>query len=194
MKITKTLIITAAALLCVSASVDADTIDFESLMQENTGINVVGDTFESNGFVIDGVGLGNVGTLDSRFSGSTSLTSDANSVIALSRIGGGPFALESVDLAELDMSAGIPVVTFIGFLSSGGTTAQSVELDGQMNSPETVSFDSSFSNIVGVVWVQGGTASSRHQFDNLQLSAIPEPTTAALLYIAFVAAAARRRR
>ena len=92
--------ITFLTTVLLTSSVQADVIDFESLMQENSGINVVGSSYEEDGFVITGVDLGNLGTLDGNFSGSTSLTSDSNSILALSRVNGGPFALQSIDLSE----------------------------------------------------------------------------------------------
>ena len=176
------------------APLSADVIDFESLMQNNSGVNPVGSTtYIEDGYIVDGIGLGTLGTLDTRFSGSTSMMASAGSIIALTKQGGGSFSLDSIDLAEFNTGFGIPSVTFVGLLPAGGVTSQTFTLDGVAFSSETFNFNSTFNNIVGAVWVQGNANAAQHQFDNIQVSAVPEPACGLVALLAFAGLTRRKR-
>jgi hypothetical protein len=80
---------------------------------------------------------------------------------------------------------------------------QQFTLDGVAYAAETFFFDSSFANIVALVWHQNDSVLSNnptctnclaiHQFDNIVVNPIPEPSTALLLTLGLAGIAAGRR-
>ena len=97
------------------------------------------------------------------YPGSTALFNDNdNGQTVLTRVDGGTFNLNAISLAEL--LPGNPVtVTFIGTLNDTSTVTQSFTLDGNPGA-ENFTFNSNFSNLVSVSWVNGA---NYHQFDNV---------------------------
>lgn len=106
-------------------------------------------------------------------------------VTVLTKIGGGSFSLESIDLSEVyNQQSYSPInVTFVGNLSGGGTSSVSIDLDLIFGN-QTFSFGSAFSDVTSVSWAQ---TFGYHQFDNLTMDAgnsVPEPSSLALMALA----------
>jgi hypothetical protein len=193
-----------AVVVAVTGQVQAAIIlDFESLKHEDATLLPYGDSYAEDGFNLTETGpyeLSTFGTQEDRFSGSTALFSNSiGGEVTLTKAGGGSFALDSINLAELNGSD-VADVTFTGLLSGGGTTTQTFTLDGNAFGQETFFFDASFDSVTSVSWVQ---ESPFHQFDDITInadsvSAVPEPSSLALFgvgaCVAAIAAARRRRR
>jgi len=167
-------------------------IDFQSLELVSSSVNNQGDSYSEDGYTLSETGVNvfaTFGTLEARYSGSTALFSNtSNGIITLTKDDGNAFALQSIDLTELNGSSPADVV-FTGQLSVGGTTMQTFTLDGTSFVPETFAFDSSFSSVTSVSWVQ---VSSFHQFDNIVV--VPEPASCVGLALMMGMAIAVRRR
>jgi hypothetical protein len=193
-----------AMLVAITGQVQAAIIlDFESLRHEDATRQSHGNFYAEDGFDFTETGsreFGTFGTQEDRFSGSTALFSNSiGGVITLTEAEGGTFALDSINLAELNESS-VADVTFTGLLSGGGTTTQTFTLDGNAFGQETFFFDASFDSVTSVSWVQ---ESPFHQFDDITInadsvSAVPEPPSLALFgvgaCVTAIAAARRRRR
>ena len=177
-------------------SANSIVIDFQSLEHEDAEFVTFGSQFSEDGFLLtegNGEQMGTVGTLESRFSGSTAVAGVSSSALyILTRQGGGSFDLQSIDLAEFSTTEGEPIsVNFTGILSDGNVASQSFSLDGTAFAAETFTFDSSFDSVVALVWQQ---SSPGHQFDNIVISQIPEPSSFVILSAVAVLASSRRRR
>lgn len=100
------------------------------------------------------------------FMGSTGLSScTANGINTLTKVGGGAFALLSMDLAPFGRSygGGAPVA-FVGHKAGGGTVSVT------FNAPQSFNFSTyqfaGFDNLISVTWTHVGPY---HQFDNVRL-------------------------
>ncbi len=188
---------------------------------QDTSFVVQGTSFVDQGtsFVVQGTSFVTIGTLlngsppfvgaKASFSGSTALhSSTPDSIIVFEAESGAAFDAISIDLAEAERDQ-FPGATieFEGQLLSGGSVTQQFTLDGIAYSAETFLFDSSFANIVSLRWRQNGFVLSNnpectnclatHQFDNIVVNLVPEPSTALLHAFALGVLAAlvvRRRR
>jgi hypothetical protein len=98
--------------------------------------------------------------------------------------GANPFDAISIDLAEY--STGTPGsigISFTGFLSGGGSTSHTFMTDGIMDGQsgvsdfETFLFPVAFSNLIRLE-----SSTNSFSLDNLVLNAIPEPSSALLLF------------
>ncbi len=163
------------------------TIDFQSLEMVNGAGNVVGFTYDEDGYRIDNTGqpfqMLSFGTLASRYAGSTGVFNNTtNGVTRLfEQISGDPFDLLSIDVAPLLVGTDTPTTTFTGFFDGGGTIMQSFTTSGIGFVFETFNF-SGFTNLAKVEWRQ---ISPFHQFDNVVLQAstnavVPEPASTVL--------------
>jgi len=81
-------------------------------------------------------------------------------------------------------------VTFVGTIFGGGTVSQTFTFDGAPLVQQTFNF-TGFTNLEKVEWMQDFPY---HQFDNIVVSAIPEPTTGLMVGLSLLGAAALRRR
>lgn len=189
----------AAALLSLSLSASATTITFDSLEQAGSGYQTM-TAYEENGFRVSSdalfasAGQDNTGS----YMGSAGLfNANAGAYASLTKIGGGTFDFNAVDLAPLSRSAGLgagATVSFVGKVHGGGTVNQDFTLDDSFTF-QTFAF-SGFNNLDSVIWQQ---VYSFHQFDNLVLdqaaSAVPEPGTLVLcgLALALMGALLRKK-
>ncbi|TWT57416.1 PEP-CTERM motif protein [Thalassoglobus neptunius] len=202
-------IIVVSAHIMYGSSVDADVVlDFEQLEHVDAFVDVPpGLTYSEDGYTLTTPGLGgfaSFGTLDSRFTGSTSLIinslpnpldlQDPRNSAILTRDGGGSFALRSIDLAELNFHLST-TVTFVATKSGGGTATQSFTIDGIGFAAETFFFSTEFESITSVTWRQEGNF---HQFDNIVVGPagpiVPEPSTMLLFSSGLIGLAFSRRR
>jgi len=190
-------------LLGVRRDVEATpiTLDFESLRQDNARINQQGTVVSEDGFTVTALSgeLNTAGTLDPSFPGSTALFQGISaSEIALTPTVGGPFDsvpfnLLSIDLVELPNFIRLPNgevvpldlgqfdITFFGTTRNGTTVTNTFTITNFFTT-ETFSFRG-FTNLVSVNWFQGGggEGNQTHQFDNIVIRPIPEPSTMLLL-------------
>ncbi len=156
------------------------------------------------------------GTLHPLFPGSTALfNGQSNAEIVLTAIDGSPFSIYSIDLAVLPPGANDPAgpfdpgpfeINFVATTPSGGTKSQSFTINHSFLALERVFF-SGFENVTSVRWLQGTgfnppgppgpTETPTHQFDNIHVAAVPEPSSSVLIGTGFslvaVRLASRRR-
>lgn len=146
-------------------------------------------TYTENGFQLSGNALTVVGATwhPSYSTGSNSMLSNsANGQITLSKVGGGAFAFNAIDVSELYNQTGLnPTnVHFVAQLSGGGTADYVFDLD-LVFGYQTVNFGSLFASVTSVSWLQ---TNNYHQFDNLVMDAstnnLPEPASLALAALA----------
>lgn len=170
----------------------ADVITFESLAHADGNIVEYGATYTEGGFLftntatIEDSGLPpSFATFGSEFYGYTGSTALFNDyymgTTVLTRLDGGAFSFNSIDLAELypmdDPSYAFDV-TFNGLLANGSSVSQTVTLDN-LTGVQNYVFGSAFGNVVSVNWAQGGD--DFHQFDNVNAAPVPEPASLLLL-------------
>jgi hypothetical protein len=114
--------------------------------------------------------------------------------IRLTRTGGGPFAIKSIDLSMLENFSGFEYgLGFTGYFADGSAVHRGFLLPTATNVLPfaSYSFGSEFDNIVALEWYQGLTF---HQFDDIVVTATPEPSTVLLLATGLLALAAAARR
>ena len=197
-------------LLCLSGVTGSAqvTLDFESLSSTNDpgGYNGQPNPVILDGFLI-GTNFGNMHSVSPdgsvagyNYTGSVALFSGGDgSTVTLARQDGNPFTLNAIDIANLQPSTAGVSVLFSGNLQGGGTVTQSFT-HGANDSLETVTFDSSWTNLASVTFNQN---SPYNQFDNIVLdggapaaTTTPEPGMMALFGAMAVTGAGflRRRR
>lgn len=141
-------------------------------------------------------GLQTYGTLNPRYAGSAALAAlNPNSITTLARVDGAAFDLFSIDIARLNKSSD-------GSTTSIPLTFTAVKEDGSSFTPvaatvvvgndqfQTVNFTTT-TEVTSVSW---GQESPFHQFDNVTVSAVPEPTSLAFLGVGLGVAGVRRAR
>lgn len=184
----------AAALLCTASWVSAATVtmDFESFAHGGTS------TTNFNLHVEDGFmlsysfpnGLGVFGTGDTRYPGSTAAFietySSINSVLQhpeVTRVGGGPFQVSSVALTKFAPSSGFNGTT----VTVDGIKADSTILTHTFSVSDTFGLATYVPNFAGVDIVKfvlrsggGGSFNTFYQWDDIVLTPVPEPSSAAL--------------
>lgn len=193
------------ALLIGAGQADAVVIDFESVptgdcLNIGTSLTTQGFTFttpSSNFFTCDG-------TRSSLASnGTTTLGSEAFPAQAtMTQVGGGAFALLSLDLGELRTSTGPGnQVRIDGVVFGGGSVSTLYSLDGINDGAggladfETFILQAGFGSLSEVTFTglhPGGGAPARFLVDNIV--AVPEPSTMLLLGAGIVGLGVRRRR
>jgi hypothetical protein len=175
------------------------TIDFEDLRTDGAVASVVGPTYSYAGFTLTSVPFPEAGpdswfnswgTLSNEFSGSTALTNCcAQDSTVLTRTDGGVFNLQSIDLSEIrgfnsdgtQADLGLGSVTFVGTTINGSMVSYTATF---VQFPTVTGVElAGFTNLLSVSWQQGpgGVAGPTHQFDNITVEAVPEPTTLVLL-------------
>lgn len=175
-------------------------LDFESLRSDDSLIHDHAGLLEFSGFQILSVPPpGNAflyrsaGTLNPLFASSTALfNGQSNAENVLRTSDGGAFALLSIDLAVLPPGASDPLglsdpgpfdLTFTGTLASGGTVTNTFTINNTFLTLETFTF-TGFGSVVSVSWFQGPgfnppgpSPDATHQFDNITLAPVPEPSS-----------------
>ncbi len=165
------------AILAPFQAAQAVIIDFQSLEQNNSGVNNVGFTYTEDGFTLDNLSTPNpfkfFGTQESRYPGSTALFNNTvGGITRLTQNGGGLFDLNSIQLTSLVGNNSV-TINFTGTKADSSTVSQTFTTDAILSTLETFTFNSSFTNLVSVQWIQ---ASPFHQFDNINVTPVPEPS------------------
>jgi hypothetical protein len=177
-----------ASLGMIVDAVAPTTTDFEELAVADAMVHYAGPVYAKDGLIFTAFvphssgntpGFGTFGTLSSSFAGSTFLFNiNGGGGTTLTRADGRPFHLFSIDLAETPNfdSDGNPVdlgsftLTFIGTRANGSTVRATANI---APFPSVTSFKfSGFTNVVSVMWFQGGGGASglTHQFDNVRVT------------------------
>jgi hypothetical protein len=190
------LAIGAVAQCCVIQA-SATVVGFEPLASVD-GNDAVGNTYVEQGFKFEdltaGFGFATWGSASTFYTGSTALANnDDSGITQLTRADGGSFNLGSIDLAVLYPGItgdGAVSVTFTGARADQSTVSQTVVVnDGLV---QTFSF-AGFTNLSSVTW---SNEAMYHQFDNLNVTAVPEPGSVAMFLagIGVLGALGRRRK
>jgi len=196
----KTILALALAACAQGFAVQASAavIDFESLASTADNSNV-GTTYIEKGFQFDDVtvasnfGFATWGSANPFFSGSTALINNNDSGITrLTQVGGTAFNLNSIDLTVLYPGLtgdGNVAVTFTGTKLDHSTVTQTFTVND--GAPQTFTF-AGFTNLASVTWSDNAMY---HQFDNVNVAAVPEPETYAMLLagLGLIGFMARRR-
>jgi PEP-CTERM motif len=195
-------------------------LDFANTAHNDTAITNLGPLYTDQGFQLaltafpgsePDVQFLSFGALRFDYGGEPSLVAGTGqSLIELSRVDGGMFSLDSIDLAELPNGqrledgtvVALPAlgpfsITFTGITVSGKTVSTTAIVD-PFPSLVTFEFPKEFHNLLSVSWQQGaggiGPGLGTHQFSDIRLTAVPEPATGLLLVGGVATLAARRRR
>lgn len=122
---------------------------------------------------------------DPSYAGSPAMFQNTfNAVTTLTKVGGGPFGITSIDIAALNNDAAGGFVTFTGNFFGGGTVTQTMSWNPSGNAPtfSTKTFANTWTNLTSVNFTQ---VQPYFQFDNIVLkdgtTVAPEPATVALL-------------
>ncbi|MHA4870603.1 FxDxF family PEP-CTERM protein [Duganella sp. PWIR1] len=187
----------AAALLC-AASAQATTLDFDAatvtgqLPFSNLLASYVGTTYVEDGFTFTSTGPGPDAVLASALTfnngsyslgetlfGTTTLTSNT-----------GLFNITSLNLLRFPLFFNT-TVTFIG-TKADLTTTVTQKFKFTNNNWGTLTFGTDFVNLSSLKWTQ----TSIYVVDNLNVTAVPEPETYAMMLagLGLVGLAARRRK
>ncbi len=162
----------AALSLIHATPAQAIIIDFQSLEQINSSVNDIGNTYTEKGFTFDALapnlyGFVVIGTLEFRYPGSTALINNTpDGVTRLTQVGGEAFDLVSMNLNSLNGNYNV-TVGFTGTKADLSTVTQSFTTDGLLNTLQTFTFNSGFTNLTQVTWLQDNPY---HQFDNVNVT------------------------
>ena len=202
--LTLTALIIGASLSLVPSLAGATVIEFSGFSQAGTGFNNLGTAVNQGGFhftstagpVGDALGVWQASSPDHPAGGAatTSLTEFfRDSHTTMTALNGGTFALNAIDLApwRLDTEAGVVAgtfsVTFTGRHQDNSTVTESFTVTRAAGLPILQHFIfTGFTDLADFEAVQGvfvnGTA---YQFDNIDVTVTPEPSTLLLLGSSF---------
>ena len=170
-----------AAILAAAGGAQAQTttIGFDSL--EHPGyFGSVFNSYSEGGYNFDSSfgWLASAEQGNFAYAGSAGLGATPLATTKLSRDDGTAFSLNSISLANfVSVLPGSFNVTFTGVKAGGGTVSQNFTVNSS-HSFNDYTFNG-FSNLVSASWTEGGFRT--YQVDNLNVTAVPEPGTYAML-------------
>ncbi|WP_229259320.1 PEP-CTERM sorting domain-containing protein [Duganella aceris] len=188
----------AAATLLTAVGAQATTIDFDAAsVSQLNHINWLGSSFGSSytedGFTLQSSGPFPVNSLvvaDITYNAG-SYAMAATSLATTTLTAGSAFSIGSIDLLRAPSFSNW-TVTFTGTKADSSTVMQSFTLNTA--NWKTFTFGSSFTNLTSLSWNEGLVRI--YAFDNINVTAVPEPETYAMLLggLGLVGFAARRRK
>ena len=187
----------AAASLGFAAQASATVLDFESLAHAGEWTADAGYAYVEDGFLLSTLSsfsFATWGTQSAFYIGSTALMNDnVAGLTQQTQVGGGLISLSSITLATMypGITEDSVSVTFVGTQGNGSTVSQTFSVaDG---AAQVFSFDSSFTNLASVSWTNEAMYA---QFDDINVAAVPEPESYAMLLLGMgvIGAIARRRK
>lgn len=125
---------------------------------------------------------------------SYAMAASVGAKTTMTNVGGYAFSATSIDLAHLlDVNLPNRTVTFVGTKMDASTVTQSFTFS---NDWATFYFNSGFTNLSKLSWSENLLVTRDFQVDNINVTAVPEPETYAMLMagMALVGYAARRRK
>jgi hypothetical protein len=175
---------------------------FGPIACSGSGFNRITTPYTESGFSLATPGPGGFVTWCSgnpSYAGNNLWISDGGTNALLTQNGGGPFSIQSIDLAHLESGTfGPQSFTFTGNLFGGGTVSQTFTIGAQSGSPtfSEFVFGPGWTNLSSVTFASQN--STYYQFSDVVLGApigAPEPATMTLLATGLVGlfGVARRR-
>ncbi len=108
---------------------------------------------------------------------SLAMSATARDTITLTAAGHSAFSATSIDLSKLLLAGGS--VTFYGAKADHSATVQ--QTFTYTGTWTTFNFNAAFSGLSSLTWQQGPTVGGKFEFDNIHVTAVPEPETYAML-------------
>jgi hypothetical protein len=167
----------------------ATTITFESLAQPGTGANTFAGPYIEAGYQfvnnVTPFDFGNWQTGSANYPGSTALFNDRQTgITTLTQVGGGEFAMVSLDLMAFITNSAAQTITFTGTLPNNSTVTQSflVPASGSSITENLFVFTNpGFNDVKSVAF--GAQNAPDYQFDNVIVNAVPEASSTWLLLL-----------
>jgi len=175
------------------------TLDSESLSPTGVfgGFESYGETVSEDGFdlltdaAFGGFAAWLPGTANDTGSNSLFPNQSIASVV-LTHGGGSAFSVSAIDLAFSNLAQpGSSGLTFTGTRADASTIDQTFLIDATRS---TFLFAPGFSNLVSLSWSHHADDANSHQFDDLIVEVVPEPTSALLLSLGLAGLARRNGR
>lgn len=200
----RALLALTASLGLLSAAAQATVINFDSVVGFQTlpsPYNEAGFQFvnssDSSGAILFW-GQGNMYNADPN--GNTFSHNYAGTTTTLTRVGGGTFTFNSIDLADVynDQGSGAGQggnIQFDFLFADASTSSSTVSIDGL---PGFQTFDFGLTDLTQVSWTPLTTYGPWLQLDNVRVdetgNPVPEPASLSLVALALSALAVRRKR
>jgi len=188
-------LITFVLLVGMGTATNATTITFDEFEQSGFGSTFM-LSYSFDGFeIINESGMGggfhSIEQDNPQYKASASLyNSIPDGWTNLSRTDGNIFTVHSIDVVRSNLFGSAPV-KFYGYNANNLQVASTETLTLDSDVWQTVTFDSTFYGIAYLRWQQ---VVEFHQFDNIELNAIPESTTMLLLGAGLLGLAVTRRK
>lgn len=186
----------AAATLLATAGAQATTIDFDaaSVTSQLNHVNLLassfGTSYSEDGFQLQSSGpFGNSLVVADITHNAGSYAMGATPFAKTTLTGGSAFSVSSIDLRRVPSFSNWSV-TFTGTKADASTVTQLFTFN--TNNWKTFTFDAGFTNLTSLSWNEG--LLRLYAFDNINVTAVPEPETYAMMLAGLGLVALARRR